>query len=276
MTIADIKSKHDLLTLFVAVIAVLLSQFPPVYQWFYTPIFDIAENEAFVIKPDARSGLTVGKYFSVTNTGEEAGRIKSILLFITDSNDNLLYESKAKNFMHSKSGAYSKPLWENFTEINLKPNENWSHSVTYYKQLKSHELEDIHIIQNQVEHEREQWEEEMEDKGIDLRDYDAVIPEFKISKELLEKLKETVKNKLKWFAEGDYFLYEASVTNDGEKIKKYTFNINKRHLSTLAESLSNFEYGVVPNMIPNVIFDLNMTNHKTPKLIVENIRKYNK
>ena len=115
--LAESKNVQGRLSLLIAAIAVLLSQFPPVYQWFHAPELEIKTGQAFSIAPNPYYGLSVSKYYSVTNIGEKHGRIKSIYLYIADMEGNILYETRGQSYRTRVVQQFNEARWEEFTEI---------------------------------------------------------------------------------------------------------------------------------------------------------------
>lgn len=270
----SIKERHDLLSLLVAAIAVLLSQFPPVYQWFYSPDIEIGKSESFVLFPSVYTGLAISKYYSATNTGEEPGRVKNISLFFTDGEHNVLHKVSSQGYRLHGTGQFGQSQWEQFTELSLKPGENWSHLVSFNRRLKNFELDSLRYIQDEIQSEREEWKWKMEEQGWNLEKYDPDMPEFKISDELLEKLKLEVNKKISWLKEGEYILHEISYTDEKHEINSYSFEINKNHLVNFALSIDSYAYGL-DSSLPSVIFELKGIEAKISKELQKVIDEYN-
>lgn len=276
MKLAESKNTQGRLSLLIATIAVLLSQFPPVYQWFYAPELEIKVGQSFSIIPNPYYGLSVSKYYSVTNIGEEYGRIKSIYLFIADMEENILYETRAQSYRANMVPQFGEVQWEEFTEVSLRPGENWSHLVAFFSRLKNSQFDDIREIQNEIEEERENWEYEMEKKGYDIDDFDPKMPEFQISNELAGELKAAIIEKIKWLDEGKYKLYEVSFTGNEPKVVGYSFTIHEYHITRFGRSLDTLSSAFdISRFLPHVIFELELDSDIVPKSIKERVKRIN-
>lgn len=276
MTLKHINEKRDLLSLLIATVAVLLSQFPPVYTWFYAPNLDIRTEESFAIRADAYVGLSIAKYYSVTNIGKESGRVQDLRLFIADQNGNLVQQIRAQNFRLPSASLIGQPQLEKFSEISLKPGDNWAHFISFGRKLNTLELEGIRYFRDEIKSERDEWEDDLQEQGYDFEKFDEDMPLFQISEKLLSNLKNAIKKKIKWFSEGDYKLYEVTFTGDNPQIRQYSFVIKEHDLKIFADSLGEFSYGLMPSFMPNVIFEITRSDDVIPNSVMDKINKYNK
>lgn len=274
MNFKELREKHDLLTLLVAAIAVALSQFPPAYEWFYSSDIEVNTEEAFVLTPNAASGISVAKHFSATNTGEEPGRVIDVLLNITDNQGKVLFLSKASRFRLPKVNQFSGQEWSEFSPFPLSPYNTWSHLIAFNKTLRSHELDSLYYLQDLMREEQQEWKLEMEDKGYDFDSFDEDIPLFKVSDKLLEEINSTITKKIPWFKVGEYNLYEVTITDSSEVVKSYAFTITKRDIKIFLDSLQGFSNGIAPDIIQNTVLYLESKEMDVPTEISEKIEKY--
>lgn len=276
MKLKSIKERHDLLSLLVAAIAVLLSQFPPVYEWFYAPEIEIKSEQAFGIVPNLYSGIQIAKHYSVTNVGEKTGRVKSLYLFIVDQDGTLLQEVRAQSFRLPIIDHLGQQPWEQFSELNLQPDTNWSHLVSFSHRIPNNEFDEIRLIMEEVNIEEELWEYEMEDQGYNLDNIEINLdaPTFKISPPLLTKLKNSIKNKVPWLKEGVFNLYEVSMTGESPIIKSYQFEIRNEHIKYLSRALDSYSEGLTPYNLPSIMFEINSLETIIPKSVLAKINKY--
>lgn len=272
MTLAGSIKKHERLSLLIATVAVLLSQFPPIHQWFHAPELEIKIIPSFAIAPNLSNGLAISKSYSATNVGEKPGRIKSLYLFIVNMEGNILHETKAATYRLNTLGSFNEPQWERFTEVSLQPGENWSHHVSFFSRLRNSQLGAIKIVQEMINEERYAWEYEMEEQGYNLNDLDSNMPEFTIPKELSEKLQNAIKKTIKWFKEGQYQLYEVSLTGSEPMVIGYRFTIKKAHITQFANSLDRLTNEIDYPRIPYVIFDIEQDSETIPESIKERTR----
>ncbi len=272
MKVAISDKIRGLLSLLVAVAAVLLSQFPPVYQWVASANLQIKITHFFVLSSDIFRAPSINKNYSVTNVGRAPGRVKSLHLFITNSSDEILYETSAQAYRLRSLGQFDGQKWEEFAEISLSPGRNWSHVVSFGRYLSSTALNDIHDVRWEVGEEREVWREEMESRGHDVDSLNYEGPSFDISKGLSEKLSSMVKQKIPWFQEGDYRLYEISLTSDRTKVMAYEFAIRKRHIRQFFESLDRRLDAIDYGDAPYVQIRIHPSTERMPKSIMERVR----
>ena len=249
-----IKKRKDLISLFIAAIAVVLSQLPPIYQMFYSPKLDKRKIVSIALTPNAYSGLSLGYQFSVTNDGKDAGRIKSIEAYIMDEANNQVFSSMAQAYRLTTLSNFNQVQWEQFAEIALQPAENWSHFLTFSKSLNNQDLQRIKEIQDEIEEERKYWEFDMEEEGWDMDSFNADMPVFKVSTRLHTKLKEEILSTGKKY---DYFVYE--------------FEIKEMHIDLFSKSLESFINGMDPFMLPNIIVNMEYKNEKTKRKMIADL-----
>ena len=259
---------RNLLSLLIAAIAVLLSQFPPVYQWFETANLQIKIERKFVLSSDIFRAPSINKHYSVTNIGKAPGRIKSLRLFITSSNGDVLYETSAQAYRLRSLGPFDRHKWEEFSEIGLNPSRNWSHLVSFGRPLNNPALEEIQAIQSEINEKRDEWKYRMEDEGhrVDSLDYDG--PDFVLPEKYSERLSAIAKKNIPWLQEGGYRLYEVTLSgDDGRKSMGYNFKIQKQHIRQFSRSLdrrlSSLDYGYTPF----VVFEIYPNEEGLPKSV---------
>ena len=262
---------RGLLSLLVAAIAVLLSQFPPVYQWFEAANMQVKVSHSFVISSGLFRAPSITKHFSVTNVGKAPGRIISLHLFITNRNEEILYESSAQAYRLRILGQFERQKWEEFSELSLHSDRTWSHLVSFGRQLSNAEIEDIQAIQFEVEEEREEWRHVMEEKGYDVDSIDYTGPTFDLPDTLSNNLSEAVKERIPWLQEGRYRLYEICATANGTKAMGYDFKIHKRQVRQFSRSLDRLLHDIDYGNLPNVRFRMQPSTATIPKAIEERI-----
>ena len=271
MTFSGASGKHDMLSLLVAIMAVLLSQVPPVYQWFYEPELEFRVPPSFDVAPSLYSGFSIMKHYSITNIGEKRARIKSMHLFISDTEGNLLYESSASRFrLHGtpNMGLMLLDSWEAFSEINLNPNENWTHEVAFEKRLTGFELDGVRGIQARVDEERYDWELEMEEAGVNLYSDDA--PMFEVSEELNEETAREIRAKVAWFSEGEYRIHAAFIGDDVH-VKTYAFVVRPYQIRRFALSLDSLSDGSGYDTFLSTSFDIELNTEEIARPVEERL-----
>lgn len=265
-----IKGNRDLLSLLVASIAVVLSQFPPAHQWFYDTELEFRLDPSFAIAPNPYSGLSFSRHYSITNVGEESGRIRALYVFIVDSEGTLLYEATAQRYRLHGVSQFGQSQWEQFSEINLGPGENWSHTVFFSRWLDNYDLSDVQEFQMRVEREEESWRFDMEEQGHDMEAFDA--PMFEMSGDLLDELKSFIREKTGWFGEGEYKIFDAFVTDDDDvRILGYEFSVRGLHMSRFALYIEGFSYGLDSNLASSIVFRGEVYSGAAPQSVMDRI-----
>ncbi len=277
MNLKNIRERHDILTLLVAAVAVFLSQFPPVYQWFYSPEIEVRAEQSFFLFPEVGSGISVSKYYSATNVGEEPGRVKSVYLIFTDKNGKLLHEVRSQGYKLHGAGDFGRASWEPFTELSLKPGDNWSHLISFNRQLTNFELDEMRRVHNEFRYERIVWDDAMEAKGWDIRKFDAnrPRPRFEVSSERVANLRKKIIEQVSWLKVGNYILHEVSITSDSQLTHSYEFSIDDYHVSRFADSINGFSSGLDSNL-PSVVFEMSQIDTELSSKLKEKIKKHNK
>lgn len=271
MASSEKQRKHDMLSLLVATIAVLLSQVPPVYQWFHDPELELRIPSSFEITPSLQSGFSIMKQYSITNVGEKPARVTSMHLFISDTDGNLLYESSAARYrLHGAPELNLSVLdtWEVFSEINLQPNENWTHKVSFEKSVSGAELDGVRDIQEKVDEERHEWELEMERAGINLYSDDA--PWFEASGELNEEIERGIRDEIAWLGEGEYRMHAAFVDDDVQ-VETYAFTVRPYHLRRFASSLNSLSDGSGYDTFASISFDIELNSEEMPQSVIDSL-----
>ena len=115
----------------VAVLALVLSQLPPVRLWFRPKRLEVEVHSRIQVTHKV-GNPNVGIYVSVRNTGGRELRIRSLQISLTRDNAPLAVLS-AQNYFESPS-SQSSVL---FVPFSLKPGETWAHGTRLSKSLRS-------------------------------------------------------------------------------------------------------------------------------------------
>ena len=270
MDLTGLKEKRDLLSLLVATVAVVLSQFPPVYQWFYSSELEFRIEPSSMITPNAYSGLSISRYHSITNTGDKSGRVKALYLFIVDTTGSILYEARAQGYRLHGLGGFGQAQWEQFSEINLGPGENWAHQVSFNRMQSNRELDEMREIRMRIEDKETRWELVMEEQGYDMDDIDA--PLFELNGPLLDELMAVVSRKTGWFGEGEYAIFDAFITDSGAKVFGYDVGVSGSHVRSFARSLEGLSYGLDYNTFtPSVMLEGSVSSDVVPQSVIDRV-----
>lgn len=250
MSWKKIKERHDFFSMLIALGALLLSQFPPIYEMFYAPDIIVSEQNTLQITPNFPSGIAVTKQLTISNTGEEVGRIRSAHLFISDEKDNIYYYSKAFSYLSNDQDQFGNAKFSAFSELLLAPNQLWAHQTYYLGLLNEHEVESGKIIREAEDSEKQRWFEKMTEDGWDFSRYERNRPNFEISDELFSTIFKSIKAKLLWMEEGEYFVHEVLTLEDQQLVQSYKISVSDE----LIEQISNNIQGYKPGIMQPVLF----------------------
>lgn len=266
-------SKHELLTLLVALIALILTQLPPLYQMLQSANLVVREENTFSIYTSALTGFFIGREYTVDNKGEKQGNVKDIGLYILNKDGDILDELMAEEF---KNPGITEllPQMETFNGLSVKPGDPWSRFVTFKKNKDIQDFEEIIDIKIEIKDERDAWEYEMENNDIDINS--LYSPMFEMSEELLGKLKLIVMKKIEWLKEGEFYLVEVTFTDDKPIVKQYYFDIKQNHLISIIEAIDDSTVERIGVMFPNIIIPLKSVNIINLVNVNERIKQYNK
>lgn len=247
-----IKEKHDVFSLLIAFVAVILSQFPPLYEIFDKAKFDIKTSSYIDIYPNHLSGIHLSKKISITNTGEKKGRVKNIYFLIVDKEDNIHNISKVHLYSKNEKNNFQQDIVMEFTEINLDVLQNWSHVASFLpKNITLNR--NYRMIMNTIAEEKTTWEKKMLKEGYDFNKYNPGKEHiyFKPSNESMIRLKRYVMNNLNWFKEGDFTLWEIYISDQSNIYKSYNFKLTN-HM------IFNFKNGINYNDMFSIPIRINL------------------
>jgi hypothetical protein len=109
----------------VAVIALVLSQLPPVRLWFRPKRLEVEVHSRIQVTHKV-GNPNVGMYVSVRNTGGRELRIRSLQIFLTRDNVSL-GSLTAQNYFETPSS--QAPVL--FVPFTLKPGDTWAHGTNF-------------------------------------------------------------------------------------------------------------------------------------------------
>lgn len=239
------KENHNFLSLMVAVVAVLLSQFPPIYTLFYSPEIEI--GEASTVYSYHKFGLVnFVKKVSINNDGNEWTRIKKVGVLIIDSNGKVVASLPAKSFQ-TGNDSFGKAIWGMVGELALEPHKNWNKLVTFHENLNEKEYMSLFFTKLKIDEEIKDWEDMMKEKGYSLLEPKEGDPDFKLSDDLFVNVKSICETKLNWFKPGKYKFVEYVCYGKANEIKydyvAYGFEINDIHITEFIRIINEHIYG---------------------------------
>lgn len=233
----EINRIHGSVYLFISFAALILSQFPPIYEWFYDSKLNVSIQNRLSLSPDLRHGFSLSKIYTVTNRGEKMGEINSINLIIAKNGNNTIQNLKVCKYMR-ELGPFGQPIMADFSPIPLKPEDNWSHRVSFSGSVSVYDVDNVGEILQQIADEEADWRQNQKEGGKTQEEIDSM--NFQVPEDLQEQLKEYLKDKLDWLSEGYYTVYEISMTNEGPIVVSYGLEIEKYHVYRFGQIVDNF------------------------------------
>lgn len=230
----------------VAVIAVALSQLPPVHRWFKRASLEIElYSKIFITHKVGNPNLQL--HLIISNVGGRKVRIKDISTSI-ERDGNLIATLPAQNYLQNQNDQ-STLL---FTTFSLKPTEEWAHIINL---LKFFNRDDENVYRN------------LEARMLsDLREKRAALTEepktpIEIDDVLVQPFHTFFNRHFIWNA-GEYQL-TVNISTDQEKAnisKKYRFTVFESHTDQLKAITEHYKFGGGiwwdPNIPTNVILDI--------------------
>ncbi|KFI10854.1 hypothetical protein F0223_16815 [Vibrio coralliilyticus] len=127
------KDNHDLLSLAVAAVAVLLSQFQPIYKYFDDYDLEPRSINYMQILPHPYNGITLNVPITFGNSGEVKGAIHDVYAFVTQkkSSDSFVY--RASDIKLPKKGQMMFNEWYEFYPQSIEPDDIWSKTLRFSK-----------------------------------------------------------------------------------------------------------------------------------------------
>ncbi len=212
-------------TVVIAATALVLSQLPPIRDWFKRPQLDVEVYR--------RLGLThrIGNpnatlHLVLINTGGRIFRVKDLSLrFFRDG--NMLFKLPAQNYI-PQSATPSMPLI--FTPFTLRPGEEWANQVNFLNFFDRAEDRRYRAMESAIR--------------TNIHSKAPAAPEALVEADLqyVEPLMEFFEGKFDWL-EGEYRI-ELSVNADKTSCEKsYRFTIFESQSEDLRGLADHYKYG---------------------------------
>ncbi|WP_104401542.1 hypothetical protein [Vibrio penaeicida] len=122
------KNNHDLLSLCVAAIAVLLSQFQPIYKYFESYDLRIQKITSIQISPNPNEGLSLSLRPVFGNSGQEKGIIHDLTIVIDNDSSN---SYKASDIKFPKQGEMMFNHWLEYSPQTIEPDSIWAKTLRF-------------------------------------------------------------------------------------------------------------------------------------------------
>ncbi|MDG3414718.1 hypothetical protein P5E37_28090 [Vibrio parahaemolyticus] len=227
--------KTEYISLSIALAALILSQFKPLYQYFKSPAIEI-ESNSNVLVGHFLGELFLHPHLKVVNLGDETGQIEKMKVVIA-SEDLVSYK---KEFLitgyYSNAdtiGIDSQPTTQPFTGLVLRPDESFSrYFIAGNDDIDSKERFFVSNLHNKLINEIGQY------------DPYSVYKEEYISDELYEEIRIFSQDKLNGFVPGNYY-YLLMVWEGNLEPSKYilfSFNLSEEDFEILNRLIERYRY----------------------------------
>ncbi|GAA5218329.1 hypothetical protein ACFSJ3_15740 [Corallincola platygyrae] len=225
---------HNRISLGVAVMAVVLSQFPPIHK-----LFDDAELKIEVAQnlyaTEQLGHVVLQPTVTIHNQGEVSGIIDRITLDLTRHSDEESMNFTVHSFYPPEAplDPLAPPVALPFHSIHVKPNDSWTAMTIASKRLPNQE--DMNLIS------------ELANKmKLEIGAFNPDQPDFhEVSQELFEEVSEISWKNLEFFTPGEYSVTLTARDSDGNSVHKsnYTFLIDDWHMDQFGRSIEKYRYG---------------------------------
>lgn len=270
-TIRITKPTLDVISILIAAIAVLLSQFPPVHTWLDSAEFEVKDINELFVQASSTTGTAVGKQVAFTNVGEEIGRVFDIELIVTSKNFDIIQRLTAKRY--KEPSANIRETWVTYTELAIDKGEHWSKFVVFEGEISPTNYSQTRELSKIEAKERSLWEDEMSSLGVDLGFNNRSKPTYSMSESLFNKVKSHIQGMLKFIKSDEYRLVQALHTSEGIVMTVYRFDITLEHISIFERSLWAFKYFFQPFEVEPMILNLERSTENAPASIEELLKR---
>lgn len=268
------KKNHDLLSLFIAGIAVLLSQFQPIYKYFEDYEIELQKLDKIQLVPHPYAGISVITRPIIGNSGAEKGVIHNIHLIISEESSNELYIYKSSDIKIPKVGSMMFNEWLEFSPQTINTGNIWSKNLRFTKTNVSNSfIQLVNNVQIKLEEDNNEWCEDNYPACEQMNGMMYIPP-----KELTGKFYKGVIKEHSWIKPGKKKLtviYETGTVKPEQTIcEEYTFNINKFNTRTLLT-----EIRLAMDSSAGMTFDTKRAPikvNKTSDCSIKNLKNYKK
>jgi hypothetical protein len=217
----------------VAAVAVVLSQFPPIYTFFQSPEYVTEIGE--YLQLDHQVGfIGLGLSFHVANSGSVPGRVKEMQLSIRSTDGR--YEKRLSALTFATSDQYAaggarSNVQTSFTSISVGQGEDWGGFIIFAEPIDNQIQVSIRELQYKVVDYIEN-----DTSGSDL---------VEIPSELEQQASMLARSNLKRFPAGEY-IGRLSVVVDGDaNIEKcFRFALGADVVAQFERRISEYRYGI--------------------------------
>jgi len=214
---------------FVAAIAVILSQLQPLHKLFQKPKLDFEVYSKISIShkignPNLQMHLSIG------NTGNKQIRIKNIVAEVS-RNDQLVASLPAQSYLFEESDENPKI----FTNFALQEDREWSHIVNFLNDFSYQEEKYYRQIEDTI---KSDIKDRIEPSEFDNKPLVASKPEY------VEPFMDFFNKKFIWLTgEYDLKMYIQTDNDSSDINKSFRFTIFESHEKDLVNQTKGYIYG---------------------------------
>lgn len=266
------KNFFSIAALSVSVLAVILSQFRPLYEY-----FDKAELEVIIETPLHIShdwgNLFLTQFIQIENSGKASGSIKKSVIYLEKNGSKEFKKVIPGQYYISETltaSSYQMPNKKPFRNISIRPGGIWESRVAFYQRLKKDKRDKITRFSNKISGQLKS-----------IFDIPLVISE--IGDTLYQDISHFMEYNLNGFNPGEYyliFIFWDDDSKDPIKIKGYSFFVSQSDIEILKKKIEVYKIGegIVKPKTQHLGFEPNLieiTDHKTLNTLLKNFNKQN-
>ncbi len=230
-------SEHfvSLLSLSVALVAVGLSQFRPLYTYFDQPDFSVSAPPVANIW-NGWGNLAISRSVQVTNRGRAAGIIRRIAVALIEESrpSNRWVLPGAQYYMKPQSVSFmERPNVAMMNEVLVQPDTSWENVVDFFRPFDAETQRRLQQITLKVQQQ--------------LSPPDNLLnPPETVDDALAAEIGEVVDRNLAALVPGRYVLVEAywfGETESPSEVKYFRFEIQQQDIDSLKQVKENYRWG---------------------------------
>jgi len=250
----EISKNKDIYGLAISVLALVFSQFPPLYTYNYKPIFELHARGRLLLL-DKMGKLEFQIPISIINTGKSSGNIYDIKsAFIDSEKKEIVKTMRVDQFMSIDSNIMIPSLekWDNFIGLSVTLDSPWLKTCSFKSEDSiENDIDIITLIEDIKRDQEDEFliiEDELGDDDYELK-MDKQFEHqqnYKLKPEHKQRLADILKKTYKWIEAKDYQIVFYTITKEkGEtkisSLKLYRIDVNKEFLDTYYRQFIKYE-----------------------------------
>jgi hypothetical protein len=223
---------YTIIALIISFLAIVLSQFRPIYNIFDKPV--IKTKYASNIKINHYYGfLNISEYVNFQNTGKTSGNIEKMYLFMRKKDDPSFSQIlEGKYFIFAALNPFSKDYLYPLIDINIRDNEILDYNIQFSGTIPRKNYELIEEIR-QLTYEQ-----------INVADKEGKF-NSQISDKLFNIISDLTERNLSIFTLGEYYILFVCVQKNPlpEIISAYSFTLYEYDITRLKQITNEYKNG---------------------------------